>query len=331
MSTPASSPGRSVPDPSTLVRSPVVGYALVLTAAVLFGVNAGASRIPLRSGTDEATFTTVRITGALLVLVLVALVTDRRALRLPALRRLPLLVGLGVVGIAGLQGFYNVAINRLPLGIALLLEYTGPVLVVLWVRFARREPVHARMWPALGLTLAGLAVVSQVWSGLAFDGLGVVMALLAAVCFASYFLLGEDRGVSAEPLHHILWAFGLAAVLMNVVAPVWRADALGADASMLGRFADVSVPAWTAMAWIVVLGTVAPFFLLLLALRALPATVVSVVAMLEPVVATVVGWGWYRESLTSVQLGGVAMVLVGIVLAQTARRQDHPAELPPTT
>ncbi len=312
------------------VRSPVLGYALVLTAAVLFGLNAGASRIPLRSGTDEATFTTVRITGALLVLVVVALVVDRSALRLPAVRRLPLLIGLGVVGIAGLQGFYNVAINRLPLGIALLLEYTGPVLVVLWVRFARREPVHARMWPALALTLVGLAVVSQVWSGLVFDGLGVVMALLAAGCFAAYFLLGEDGGVSAEPLHHILWAFAMAAVLMNVVAPVWEADALGADASMLGRLSDLTVPAWLAMGWVVVLGTVTPFFLLLLALRALPATVVSVVAMLEPVVASVVGWGWYAESLTAVQLGGVVLVLVGIVLAQTARR-DHPDELPPLT
>ena len=312
------------------VRSPVVGYALVLTAAVLFGLNAGASRIPLRSGTDEATFTTVRITGALLVLVVIALVVDRSALRLPAVRRLPLLIGLGVVGIAGLQGFYNVAINRLPLGIALLLEYTGPVLVVLWVRFARREPVHARMWPALGLTLVGLAVVSQVWSGLVFDGLGVVMALLAAGCFAACFLLGEDGGVSAEPLHHILWAFAMAAVLMNVVAPAWEADALGADASMLGRLSDLTVPAWLAMGWVVVLGTVTPFFLLLLALRALPATVVSVVAMLEPVVASVVGWGWYAESLTAVQLGGVVLVLVGIVLAQTARR-DHPDELPPLT
>lgn len=320
----------STPATSTVVRSPAVGYALVLGAAVLFGLNAGASRIPLRSGTDEATFTTVRITGALLVLVVVALVTDRSALRLPALRRVPLLLGLGLVGIAGLQGFYNVAINRLPLGIALLLEYTGPVLVVLWVRFARREPVHARMWPALALTLVGLAIVSQVWSGLAFDGLGVLMALLAAVCFASYFLLGEDSGVSAEPLHHILWAFALAAVLLNVVAPAWRADALGADASMLGRFDALTVPAWAAMAWIVVLGTVTPFFLLLLALRSLPATVVSVVAMLEPVVATLVGWGWYGESLSAVQLVGVVAVLVGIVLAQTARR-EHPDELPPLT
>lgn len=317
--------------PTTPTRSPVVGYVLVLTAATLFGLNAGLSRVPLRSGTDEATFTAVRITGALAVLVAVALVSNRSALRPPPMRRVPLVLGLGLVGIVGLQGFYNVAINRLPLGIALLLEYTGPVLVVLWVRFGRREPVAARMWPALGLTLVGLAVVSQVWDGLVLDGLGVAAALAAAVCFAAYFLLGEDEGVSGEPLRHILWAFAVAAVVMNVVAPVWRADALGADASMLGRLDAFTVPSWLAMSCIVVLGTVTPFFLLLLALRSLPATVVSVVAMLEPVVAALVGWAWFTESLTAVQLLGMVVVLTGIVLAQTARREPPADELPPTT
>ena len=310
-------------------RHPLLGYALVLLAAILFGFNAGISRTPLRSGLDESTFTTVRITGGLLVLTVIALAFDRSALRPLPLRRWPLLIGLGAVGIAGLQGFYNVAINRLPLGIALLLEYTGPVLVVLWVRFGRRDPVHARMWPALALTLIGLATVSQVWDGLTFDGVGVVMALLAAVCFASYFLLGEDRGVSAEPLRHILWSFAVATVLMNAIAPVWAADTLGQDASMLGRLADHFVPAWTAMTWVVVLGTVTPFFLLLLALRSLPATVVSVVAMLEPVVAALVGWAWFSESLNLLQLLGMLTVLIGIVLAQTARRDEHAEALPP--
>jgi drug/metabolite transporter (DMT)-like permease len=231
------------------------------------------------------------------------------------------------------QWTYNVAINRLPLGIALLLEYLGPVLVVLWVRFARREHVHPRMWPALVLAVGGLAVVSQVWQGLTLDGLGVTMALGAAVCFAAYFLLGEHIGsdeVSADvggPLHVILWAFAAATVMMNLVQPAWTADALGDEVSMLGRFADTAIPSWGAMAWVVLLGTVAPFFLLLLALRVLSATVVSVVAMLEPVVAALVGWVWFAETLNPVQLVGMAAVLAGIALAQTAR--DVEPSLPP--
>lgn len=310
--------------------SPLLAYVLVLTAATLFGLNAGMSRVPLRSGTDSATFTTVRITAGLLVLVLIALAVDRSALRLPRGRQLVLVLALGVVGIAGLQWTYNIAINRLPLGIALLLEYLGPVLVVLWVRFGRRQSVHPRVWPALGLTLAGLAVVSQVWDGLSFDGLGVVMALAAAVCFAAYFLLGEDDAVSEEPLRFILWSFAVAAVGMNLVSPFWDADSLGVDASLLGRFADHSVPAWLPMLWVVVLGTVVPFFLFLLALRSLPSTVVSVVAMLEPVMAAAVGWAWFEETLSPVQLAGMTAVLVGIVVAQSARVEAPEPALPPT-
>jgi drug/metabolite transporter (DMT)-like permease len=116
-------------------------------------------------------------------------------------------------------------------------------------------------------------------------------------------------------------------VAMNLVQPAWTIDTLGTDASMLGRLADAAVPVWGAMAWIVLLGTVAPFFLLLLALRVLSATVVSIVAMLEPVVAALVGWMWFSETLNPVQLAGMAAVLVGILLAQTAR--DVEPALPP--
>ncbi len=70
-----------------------------------------------------------------------------------------------------------------------------------------------------------------------------------------------------------------------------------------------------------------PFFLLLIALQMLSATVVSVVAMLEPVVAALVGWVWFAETLNPVQLVGMAAVLAGILLAQTAR--DVQPSLPP--
>lgn len=308
---------------------PLLGYVLVVAAAVLFAVNAGVSRVPLRSGTDIETFTSVRVTGALAVLALIALVTERSAFRLPRGRQVALVIGLGLVGVAGLQGFYNVAIDRLPLSIALLVEYLGPVWVVLWVRFVRREPVQPRMWPALALALVGLALVGRIWTGVAFDGIGLVAALAAGLCFAAYFLLGEHDTGDMSPLAVILWAFVVAVVTINVIQPFWTADQLGTSASLLGRLDHLTVPAWVAMTSVVVLGTTAPFFLLLLALRHLPATTVSVVAMLEPAGAVVVGWLWFAESLAPVQVAGVLLVLGGIVLAQTSRRVQ-PETLPPT-
>jgi len=301
-------------------RNAKLGYALIVTAAVLFGLNGGLSRVAMGSGLSPELFTTVRITGATLVFVAYAACFRRSALVRPKGSAMLLVIALGLVGLAALQLTYNIAIDRLPLGIALLIEYLAPVLVVLWVRFVRKEPVRGRMWFAVGLAVTGLALVSRVWNGLTFDGLGVIMALLAAVSFATYFLLGEHNVGVDDPLRVILWAFVAATVAMNLVEPIWTMPSLEGSTSLLGRLEDHSANPWLVIGLIVVLGTVAPFFLGLLALRHLPATIVTVIAMLEPVIANVLGWAWFRESLTPVQVLGAVAVLAGIVLAQTSRK-----------
>jgi len=273
------------------------------------------------------TFTTLRVTGATLVFALYAACFHRSALRRPKGSAFLLVAALGFVGVAALQLAYNTAITRLPLGIALLIEYLAPVLVVLWVRFVRREQVHPRMWLAVALAVAGLAVVSRVWNGLAFDGIGVLAALIAAVSFAAYFLLAEHNVGVDDPLRVILWAFVVATVLMNLIHPVWTTPGLGGRTSMLGRLDQWSASPWVVVVWVVVLGTVVPFFFEMLALQHLPATIVTVVAMLEPVIANVLGWAWFRESLSAIQVLGAAAVLAGIVLAQTSRL-TNPSVLP---
>lgn len=302
--------------------NPRLGYALVILAAVLFGLNGGVSRVAMGSGLSPESFTTLRITGATLVFVAYAAAFRRSALVRPKGSAFLLVVALGLVGVTGLQLTYNVAIDRLPLGIALLIEYLAPVLVVLWVRFVRKEEVRPQMWGAVALAVGGLAVVSRVWNGLDFDALGIVMALLAAICFAAYFLLGEHNVGVDDPLRVILWAFVVATVCMNLIQPIWTTPDLPRSTSGLERFSDVSVNPWLVIGVVIVLGTVVPFFLEIVALRHLPATIVTVVAMLEPVIAVVLGWGWFRESLTPVQVLGAVAVLAGIVLAQTSRKVE---------
>src|SRR5699024_7913617 len=113
----------------------------------------------------------------------------------------------GALGVASLQLTYNIAINRIPLGMALLLEYLAVVLVVLWARFVRGEQVHRRVAYAVVCCVVGVAAVGQVWRGMTLDTLGVLMGLAAAVSFASYFILGErharDAAGSVDSLHLI--------------------------------------------------------------------------------------------------------------------------------
>ena len=307
----------------------LAAYAMVVTAACCFVLNAGVSRVVLRAGVDPTALTSLRVTGAVCVLAVSAAVLRPTALRPPRGRRLLLVVVLGMVGVAGVQWTYFVAIDRLTIGLALLLEYTAPLLVALYVRLVRREPVHPRVWAALVLSLVGLGLVAQVWKGLTVDGLGVLAGFGAAVCFATYFLLGESGVSEEDPVAVVLWSFLVAAVLMNIVDPLFAVDAdvLGQTTSLLGALDAFSAPVWVLLVGIITLGTVTPFALELFALQRLPAKVVVVVAMLEPVGVSALGWAWFGESLTPIQVVGSAAVVVGIVAAQLARPApvpDHP-------
>jgi drug/metabolite transporter (DMT)-like permease len=312
-------------------RRPGLGFALVGLGATLFIVNAGVSRVVLRAGVTPAELTTARITGTAVVLLLAALLSDRSSLRPPRGRLAPLLLVHGLVGVAALQWTYFVAIDRLPVGLALLLEYQAPLLVVLWARFVQQEVVRRRVWFGLGLALVGLAMATGILGGeLAWDPVGLLAGLAAAVCFATYFLVGEHGVAQLAPLRVMLWAFAVAAVAMNVAAPIWRfpAGLLDESASLLGTLSGAVVPVLLLVVWVVVLGTLAPFGVEIVALRHLSASTVTMVAMLEPVGVAFLGWLWFREDLGVVATLGCLLVLAGILAAQTGRR-PHPLPEPP--
>ena len=298
------------------------GLVLVAIGATFFVLNAGVSRVIQSAGVDSATLTTVRCTGTALMLVALVFATGQR-LRLPRDGRgWATTIGFGVTGVALVQWLYFVAIDRLPVGIALLLEFTAPVLVALFARFAYRERVRRRMWLGLACSLLGLALVARVWDGLVLDAIGVLAGFGAAASLASYFLLGERSVTTDPPLAVLTWAFLVAAVFWNVVRPLRSLSGtdLAQSVSLSGELGSLSAPLWSLFVWMILLGTVVPFLAELSALQYLSATEVVVVGMLEPVGATVLGWLWFTEELTAAQVAGMAAVLVGIVLAQTARR-----------
>jgi len=312
-------------------RSPALGVGLVVLGASCFTVNAGVSRVALRAGVDPAMLTTIRVTCTFLGLVLLAACFRRTALHPPRGRMLVLVVAHGLIGVAALQWTYFVAIDRLPVGMALLLEYQAPVLVALWARFAQHEQVRPRLWLGLVLAVGGLAAATEVWKGAKFDGIGVLAGLAAAVCFAGYFLIGEAGVGALDPLRVILWSFGVATVALNIASPVTGFDTsrLGHQVSLLGGLDDLGAPLWLVLGWVVVLGTLVPFFAELFALSFIRATTVTVIALLEPIGVSALGWAWFDESLGPVAIIGCLAVVAGIVIAQSARREHLDVE-PPT-
>ena len=310
-------------------RRPAVGYLLTIAAAGLFAVNGTVSTLALQAGVPPTWLTAMRCGGAALGLLAgLALVAPQR-LRL-TWREVPFLAAFGVVGVALTQFLYYVAIGRLPVGIALVFEMTAPVGIALWVRLVRKEAVRRRIWFALTLSLGGLVLVAQVWEGGGrLDLLGVTAGLAAAVCLATYYLMGERGTADRDPVALTCWSFVAAALFWAVVAPFTAAF----DPAVLGERVPVSLgtsslPLWVLVLWIAVLGAITPFWLSIAALRHLPPTTAGLVATVEPVLASVVAWLWLEQVLTGWQVAGGLVVLTGIALAQTARTAAPPAPAP---
>jgi drug/metabolite transporter (DMT)-like permease len=298
---------------------PALGYAMVAIAATLFAVNGIVSKVILGSGISSGQLTAVRCAGALIGLALLAAATRPRSLRIRT-GELPLLISLGIA-LAVVQWAYFFAIHRLDIGIALLIQYIAPLLVAFWARFVLHDPVRQRIWVALALSLAGLTLIVEIWHGGRLSGPGVAACLVAAVSYAAYVLIAE-RGVRRrDPISLAAWGFFFATIFWSLLAPWWNFPGQHVDdhVSLLGNLASTNAPLWVLLLWVVVLGGIVPFALIVSALRHIPATRAGITAMLEPVVAIVVAWAWLGETLEPVQLSGAALTLVGIGLAQTAR------------
>jgi drug/metabolite transporter (DMT)-like permease len=309
---------------------PALGYALTLGAAALFAVNGTVSTLALEAGIPPTRLTALRCTGAALVLLAVLAVAAPSRLRV-TWREVPFLALFGVVGVALTQFLYYVAIGRMPVGIALVFEMTAPVFIALYVWLVRREQVRSRLWLALLLSLSGLVLVAEVWQdGGSLDPLGVGAALIAALCLAAYYLLGERGTVTRDPVALTCWSFVAAAEFWAGAAPWWDFDpeVLGEQVSI--SVGSVELPLWVLVAWIVVLGAMVPFALSIAALRHLHPTAAGLVATVEPVFASIVAWLWLEQILSGWQIAGGAVVLTGIVLAQTARATPVPTPLPET-
>ncbi|MGW2259964.1 EamA family transporter [Streptomyces sp. NPDC001780] len=314
-----------------------VGLGLALASAFAFGGSGVAAKPLIEAGLDPLHVVWLRVTGAAVVMLPVA--WRHRAL----LRRRPtLLAGFGLFAVAGVQACYFAAVARIPVGVALLIEYLGPALVLLWVRFVQRRPVTRAAAVGVVLAVGGLACVVEVWSGLGFDPWGVLLALGAAFCQVSYFLLADHGGSGgareaagdtgerarrteraeeaerAEPTHPMgVVAYGLlvGAVVLTVVARPW-----GMDRSVLGGDVDLGtsrVPALLLLGWVVLIATVLAYTTGVLAVRGLSPQVAGVVACLEAVVATVLAWVLLREHLALPQILGGALVLTGAFIAQS--------------
>lgn len=299
------------------------GLGLALASALAFGGSGVAAKPLIEAGLDPLHVVWLRVAGAALLMLPLA-VRHRALVR----RRPALLAGFGLLAVAGVQACYFAAISRIPVGVALLVEYLAPALVLGWVRFVQHRPVTRAAALGVALAAGGLACVVEVWAGLGFDALGLFLALCAACCQVGYFVLadqGSDSGDAApDPLGVIAYGLLVGAVVLTAVARPWTMDW-----SVLTRTAPMDgtpVAAWLLLVWIVLVATVVAYVTGVVSVRRLSPQVAGVVACLEAVIATVLAWVLLGEHLSAPQIAGGAVVLVGAFIAQSATPAKGAAE-----
>ena len=293
---------------------------LLTIAAVMFASNGVASKLLLNGHISAWRLAQVRSISTFLILAVLIAWRAPKTMRITK-REVPRLAALGAFGIAAVNGTYFLAISRMHVSIALLIEFTAPVWIVLYLRYVRKKHVPNEMWLALFLALLGLAFVAQVWDGLTLDGIGVIAALSSAFAVAFFFLAGEGMTAHRDNQSTTMWGFGFAALSWSLILPLWTFpfDVFTTSIPLEGALAGHNAPGWVLILYVVFIGTVFPYLCVMNGLRNLSASTTSAFGMLEPIFAGIIAWFWFGESWRPIQLIGGVIVIAGIYMADRAR------------
>jgi len=296
------------------------GEIYLVIGALFFSFNGVISTLVL-DHLSPFRLTQVRCIGAFAIIFII--VASRNLESLKATRReIPTLVLLGIVGFAAVQAGYFLGIQRgVPLSLVLIIEFTAPIWIVLWIKFVQKKAVPNGMWGGIALAFIGLIFIAKVWDGLTFDLLGIIGALISAFALAVYFLVGSSVGETRSAQSITVWGLGMAGLTWAIVMPVWQFpfEIFTMQMNLQGIFDGTYLPGWVLIAWIIVMGTIVPYLFVVGGLRRLSPSTSSVMGMIEPVLAGVFAWIWLAQSWAPIQLGGAAIVLVGIYIADKAK------------
>jgi len=299
------------------------GLVAALSSAAAFGTSGPFAKALLTEGWTSGAIVLLRVGGAALVLAVPAALALRG--RLTVVRaNLGVILLFGLVAVAGCQVAYFNAVGQLPIGVALLLEYSGTVLVVLWVWLRTQRAPSRTTLVGAAIALVGLALVLDITGQAPPQPGGVVWGLVAAVGLATYFVSSSHRPRRGEELPPVALAalgMGVGAVALGIVGAVGLLPMRFATADVV--VAGRSVAWWAPLAELAVIAAAAAYLLGTLAVRRLGATVSSFVGLSEVLFAIVFAWLLLDELPRPVQLAGGALVVAGVVAVRVGEARSQ--------
>lgn len=294
-------------------RSSRVGLGLAIFSAATFGTSGALAKSLIDAGWSPAAAVTARVSIAALVLAIPAAVIMRGRWHL--LRRDALMIaGYGIVAVAGAQLFYFNAVQHLSVGVALMLEYLGTILVVgwMWARHGHRP----RRLTLLGAAaaLAGLALILGIFGNSHLDLVGVLFGLGAAVGLAVFFVMASNSREDLPPVAMASGGMGVGAVILLTLG---GAGALPMHATFgLVTFAGRHVSWIIPVALLSIVAAVISYISGIYAARMLGPKLSSFTGLTEVIFAVLFAWVLLGQLPTGIQLAGGALIVTGIVLVR---------------
>jgi drug/metabolite transporter (DMT)-like permease len=281
------------------------GYLLVVISALCFAAGGNAVKLLFKFGYSPVTLAQLRIWWAFAWLLPSLLLLSPRLVRISR-EDLPGLVLFGCLGLAAVQLTYYLAIARINIAIALLVQYLGLVGITTWERYHRRQTVSNRVWLALVLVLLGafFAVGAYQPSLLRLNLPGVGLGLISAVFFAFYMLRASTLARRLNTWTILLYGFGSGSLL-------WA----GFDVATRARL-PTDWRVWALMGVVGLLGTLVGHALFVLAVRTIRPSSAGIVSTAEPVFAGLIAFFFFGDRLQPLQVLGAAIILAGIITVQ---------------
>jgi drug/metabolite transporter (DMT)-like permease len=303
-----------------------LGLIFAVASAFAFGMSGPLAKSLMEAGWSPIAAVTARLAGGALAMALFATVVKRDWVR-EASQHWKTVVAYGLVPIAGAQLCYYNAVSHLSVGVALLLEYTAPVLVVGWLWASTRRRPSTMTLAGVALAVAGIMLVLNVFAGAHINLAGVGWGLAAAVCASCYFLMSDEVTADGSGLNSITLAAG------GLVVGTVAVAVLGLSGLMPLTFTsnDAVIAGWT-VSWIVpvialaLVPTAIAYTLGIMGIARLRPRFASLVGLAEVLFAVLTAWALLGEALAPVQAIGGVVVLVGLALARQGDRTEKVAQ-----
>lgn len=323
----ASSPSLDLMPSAVRSAGLTTGVVFGLVSAFTFSTSGPMVKPLLEAGWSLAAVLLVRMAVAGLLLSPLLVRAERRDPGLIA-RRWRIIVGFGLTGVAGCQLLYFAAMQRMPVAVALLLQYLAPILLVLWAwARTRRTPSRLVIGGSLA-ALVGLVLVVDV-TGARFDLLGTLFALGAAVCVALYFVILDRAADDVPPLAFASGGLLTGAVLMGVLGVTGILPFAAPPVEVV--LAGMTVPWFVPLIWVAAVATTLGYAFGVLAVPRLGSRLASFVGLSEVLFAVGFAWVLLGEQPSLVQALGGALIVGGVVLVRAdagAQPRGEAARLP---